>query len=417
MAELSRKFLDTMGIALITADASPISSGIAAPIGSIVAVSDGTFFQKTGSGDTAYTAISATVVNAINQLTGDVTAGPATGSQSKTLATVNSNVGSFGSATQVAGVTVNAKGIVTAASNTSIQITESQVTNLTSDLAGKQATGNYVTALTGDITASGPGSVAATLATVNSNVGSFGSASSVATLTANAKGLVTAAGSTSIQIAESQVTNLVSDLALKAPLASPALTGSPTAPTQSQADNSTKLATTAYVDTGLATKQATGNYVTALTGDITASGPGSVASTLATVNSNVGSFTNANITVNAKGLITAAANGTGSPNVLDTAALTNSTTFTLAHGLGRVPINVNPVLLVSTAVINWSIGDEIPRWVDGLTGVADTAIFVGCDATNILVRVNSANVSIFNKTSGASTASAVGNFKIRVYFA
>lgn len=32
---------------------------------------------------------------------------------------------------------------------------------------------------------------------------------------------------------------------------SPALTGSPTAPTQTQADNSTKLATTAYVDTGL----------------------------------------------------------------------------------------------------------------------------------------------------------------------
>lgn len=33
-----------------------------------------------------------------------------------------------------------------------------------------------------------------------------------------------------------------------APLASPALTGSPTAPTQAVADNSTKLATTAYVD-------------------------------------------------------------------------------------------------------------------------------------------------------------------------
>lgn len=79
----------------------------------------------------------------------------------------------------------------------------------------KQAAGNYITALTGDATASGPGSVALTLATVNSNVGSFGSASSVATFTANAKGLITAAASTSIQIAESQVTNLVSDLAGK----------------------------------------------------------------------------------------------------------------------------------------------------------------------------------------------------------
>jgi hypothetical protein len=41
-------------------------------------------------------------------------------------------------------------------------------------------------------------------------------------------------------------------LALKAPLASPALTGSPTAPTQTSGDNSTKLATTAYVATAVA---------------------------------------------------------------------------------------------------------------------------------------------------------------------
>lgn len=258
--------------------------------------------------------------NYITALTGDGTAsGP--GSAAFTLATVNSNVGSFGTASSVSNITVNAKGLITAASSTSIQITESQVTNLTSDLAlkaplaspvftgvpaaptasqgnnstqlattayvdtglaTKQATGNYLTALTGDATASGPGSAALTLATVNSNIGSFGSATNVGSFTVNAKGLVTAASSVAIQITESQVTNLTSDLALKAPLASPALTGVPTAPTASQGNNSTQVATTAYVDTGLATKQATGNYVTALTGDGTASGPGSVAFTLAT---------------------------------------------------------------------------------------------------------------------------------------
>jgi 6-phosphogluconolactonase (cycloisomerase 2 family) len=39
-----------------------------------------------------------------------------------------------------------------------------------------------------------------------------------------------------------------------APLASPTFTGTPAAPTQTQGDNSTKLATTAYVDTGLGSK-------------------------------------------------------------------------------------------------------------------------------------------------------------------
>jgi len=42
----------------------------------------------------------------------------------------------------------------------------------------------------------------------------------------------------------------------QAPLASPTFTGTPAAPTPSSADNSTSLATTAYVQTGLATKAA-----------------------------------------------------------------------------------------------------------------------------------------------------------------
>lgn len=164
-----------------------------------------------------------------------------------------------------------------------IAIVGNSLTNtVTLNTTGLQPSGNYITALTGDGTASGPGSAAFTLATVNSSVGSFGSASSVGLFTVNAKGLITAANSLSIQIAESQVTNLVSDLAGKQPV---------------------------------------GNYITALTGDITASGPGSVAATLATVNGSPGSFTYASITVNAKGLVTAASSGTA------------PTTYTFANSL------------------------------------------------------------------------------------
>jgi len=54
-----------------------------------------------------------------------------------------------------------------------------------------------------------------------------------------------------------------SSLAAKADLASPALTGNPTAPTQTAGNNSTRLATTAYVDTATASLKlpfATGDY-------------------------------------------------------------------------------------------------------------------------------------------------------------
>ena len=120
-------------------------------------------------------------------------------------------------------------------------------------------------ALTGDVTTAA-GSLATTLATVNSNIGTFASE------TVNGKGLVTAAGN--------------------------------------------------------------------LSGDLTTSG---AVATLATVNSNVGSFTNANITVNAKGLITAAANGSGGSGTVTSVALTAPTWLTV----GGSPITTSGTLALT----------------------------------------------------------------------
>lgn len=64
-----------------------------------------------------------------------------------------------------------------------------------------------ITALTGDVTASGSGSVAATLATVNSNVGSFGGVNSIPSFTVNAKGLITAAAANTPSIPASEITS------------------------------------------------------------------------------------------------------------------------------------------------------------------------------------------------------------------
>lgn len=67
-------------------------------------------------------------------LTGDV-AGSGTGSFAATLATVNSNVGSFGSTTKSAIVTVNAKGLVTAASESTITPAVGSITGLGTGIA------------------------------------------------------------------------------------------------------------------------------------------------------------------------------------------------------------------------------------------------------------------------------------------
>lgn len=103
------------------------------------------------------------------------------------------------------------------------------------------------------------------------SAGSYGSSSSVGTFTVDAQGRLTAAASSAIAITASQVTDLTKSsvglgnvdntsdankpvstatqtaLDLKANLASPALTGTPTAPTAASNTNTTQVATTAYV--------------------------------------------------------------------------------------------------------------------------------------------------------------------------
>ena len=76
--------------------------------------------------------------------------------------------------------------------------------------------------------------------------------------------------SDAITIAESQVTNLTSDLSAKAPLSSPTLTGTPAAPTAAVGTNTTQVATTAFVNAEIANdaatkvdKSAVGNLLTA----------------------------------------------------------------------------------------------------------------------------------------------------------
>ncbi len=122
----------------------------------------------------------------ITQLTGDVTTSSGSGSQPSTLATVNSSPGACGDATHVCQVTTNGKGLVT--SQTPVVIS-----------GGGGGNGSGITQLTGDVTTpSGSGSEPSTLATVNSNAGTFGNSTTVPVITVNGKGLVTGVSAVAI---------------------------------------------------------------------------------------------------------------------------------------------------------------------------------------------------------------------------
>ena len=70
----------------------------------------------------------------------------------------------------------------------------------TLDSNAYQVAGNYITALTGDVIANGPGSATASLAVVNSNPGTYGSGTRIPVVTVDTKGRVTALTTTAINV-------------------------------------------------------------------------------------------------------------------------------------------------------------------------------------------------------------------------
>jgi hypothetical protein len=79
-------------------------------------------------------------------ITGDVTSsGGTTAAATATLATVNTNVGSFGSTTTIPTFTVNGKGLITAASSVSLSASGLPTITLTGDTTGAAAGGSIAT--------------------------------------------------------------------------------------------------------------------------------------------------------------------------------------------------------------------------------------------------------------------------------
>lgn len=255
-------------------------SVIAGTIGTVTSVSVVSANGFAGTVATATTTPAITLTTTVNApvLAGNgtaISAATTTGSGSTVvLATspvlITPTLG-VASATTINKVTITASAI---GSTLTIQDGFTLTANGNATVSGTN-TGDQTITLTGDVTGSGTGSFATTLATVNSNVGTFGSATQSTQITANGKGLITAIANVTVTPAVGSITGLGSGIGTwlatpssanlysamtdktgsggvlvfaTSPTLTTAVLGSSTATTQSPADNSTKVATTAYVD-------------------------------------------------------------------------------------------------------------------------------------------------------------------------
>jgi hypothetical protein len=236
----------------------------------------------------------------------DITIYASSGTLSGTVAVGNGGTGATTLTGIIKGNGTNALTAATAGTDYQAPLTITQL-GVLSNTSGTN-TGDQTITLTGDVTGTGTGSFATTVnsvggvssstiaslpTTVNANTSSITAEVTRATGVESALDTRILSNTSSITTNSSDITSLTSrintatssittntsdiatintNLALKAPLASPTFTGTPTAPTPATSDISTKIATTEYVKASITASNAGLSSIGAISGTSNAKG-------------------------------------------------------------------------------------------------------------------------------------------------
>ena len=232
-------------------------------------------------------------------------------------------------------------------SNTSVRVTTQQIANL-----------NTNTGTVTSITASAPlsGGTITTTGTIGLQSSGVTNAYLAPMATLTIKGNNTAGSANPQDLTGPQVLSLIAG----APLASPAFTGTPTAPTPLSSDNSTTIATTAFVKA----QSYGGGTVTSITagaglngGTITTSGTISLPTTGVTAGSYGDGADVATFTVDSYGRITSASTSAITPATIG--AVPTSRTITAGSGLtGGGDLSANRTLSLSPITSGYILANE-----------------------------------------------------------